>query len=57
MEHGEAALALMDEDADPQLYCFALLNLALFKLYSGRGADHAAVEKGMRLQRQAADGR
>jgi DNA-binding CsgD family transcriptional regulator len=54
VEHGEAALALMDEDADPQLYSYALLVVALFKLYSGRGADHAAVEKGMRLQRQAA---
>ena len=35
----------------PSLYCFVLHNLALFKLYSGRGADHAAVEKGMALQR------
>ena len=54
VEHGEAALALMDENADPQLYSYALLVVALFKLHSGRGADHAAVEKGMRLQRQAA---
>ena len=54
VEHGEAALALMDENADPQLYSYALLVVAMFKLYSGRGADHAAVEKGMRLQRQAA---
>ena len=54
VEHGEAALALLDEDEDPLLYCFALHNLALFKLYSGRGADHAAVEKGMALQRDVA---
>jgi DNA-binding CsgD family transcriptional regulator len=54
VEHGEAALALMDENADPQLYSYALLLVALFKLHSGRGADHAAVEKGMLLQRQAA---
>jgi DNA-binding CsgD family transcriptional regulator len=52
--HGEAALALLAEDDDPLLYCFALHNLALFKLYSGRGADHAAVEKGMALQRDVA---
>lgn len=54
VEHGEAALALLDEREDPNLYCFALHNLALFKLYSGRGADHAAIEKGMRLQRDLA---
>ena len=54
VEHGEAALALLDEDEDPLLYCFALHNLALFKLYSGHGADHAAVEKGMALQRDMA---
>ena len=54
VEHGEAALALMDETRTRSLYCFALHNLALFKLYSGRGADHAAIEKGMRLQRDVA---
>ena len=54
VEHGEAALALLDEHEDPVLYCFALHNLALFKLYSGRGADHAAIEQGMRLQRDLA---
>jgi len=52
--HGEAALALLDEHEDPILYCFALHNLALFKLLSGRGADHAAIEKGMALQRDLA---
>ena len=54
MAHGEAALALLDEHEDPILYCFALHNLALFKLLSGRGADHAAIEKGMALQRDLA---
>lgn len=54
VRHGEAALALMDQDADPQLYSYALLVVALFKLHSGRGADHDAVEQGIRLQRQAA---
>ena len=54
VEHGEAALALLDEDEDPLLYGFALHNLALFKLYSGRGADRAAIEKGMALQRDVA---
>jgi DNA-binding CsgD family transcriptional regulator len=54
VEHGEAALALLDEQTDPILYCFALHNLALFRFYSGRGADHAAIEKGMLLQRDLA---
>ena len=54
LEHGEAALALLDEREDPQLYSFALHTVAMFKLYGGRGADHAAIEKGMRLQREAA---
>jgi DNA-binding CsgD family transcriptional regulator len=54
VEHGEAALALLDERADPQLYSFALHNVALFRLYAGRGADHKAVETGTRLQREAA---
>ena len=46
MTHGEAALALLDKRDDPLLYSFALHNVALFKLYAGRGADHAAIEKG-----------
>jgi DNA-binding CsgD family transcriptional regulator len=54
VEHGEAALALLDEHEDPQLYSFALHNLALFRLYAGQGADHAAVERGMHLQREVA---
>lgn len=53
-KHGQAALALLDEDADPQLYSYALHTVALFKLHGGLGADHAAVEKGMRLQQAAA---
>lgn len=54
VEHGEAALALLDEHEDPVMYCFALHNLTLFRLYAGKGADHAAIEKGMRLQRDLA---
>lgn len=54
VEHGEAALALLDEHEDPVLYGFALHNVALHKLYAGHGADHAAVEKGMLLQRDLA---
>jgi ATP/maltotriose-dependent transcriptional regulator MalT len=54
VEHGEAALALMDEREDPQLYSFALHNLALFRLYAGKGADHEAIERGMQLQREVA---
>ncbi len=54
VRHGEAALGLLDPDADPMLYSFALLNLTLFRLYAGQGADHAAIERGMALQREAA---
>jgi DNA-binding CsgD family transcriptional regulator len=54
VEHGEAALALLDEKEDPQLYSFALHNLALFRLYAGKGADHEAIERGMLLQREVA---
>ena len=54
LEHGEAALALLDEQADPLLYSFALHNVARWKLYAGRGADHEAIDRGIRLQCQAA---
>jgi DNA-binding CsgD family transcriptional regulator len=54
LEHAEAALALTDEREDPVLYSFILHNVARLKLYSGRGADHEAIERGMRLQREAA---
>ncbi|MFI5284231.1 MAG: AAA family ATPase [Candidatus Dormibacterales bacterium] len=53
-EHARAALALMEERDDPVLYSFVLHNMARLKLYSGRGADHDAIERGMRLQREAA---
>jgi len=55
VEHGQAALALLDEQANPEQYSFTLCTLALFKLHAGLGADHAAIEKAMRLQ-QAATG-
>jgi len=54
VRHGEAALALLDMNADPQTYSFALHNVALFRLYAGLGADHDAIELGMRLQKDAA---
>ena len=53
-EHAEAAIGLTDERADPLVYSFALHNLARAKFYAGRGADHAAMDKGMRLQREEA---
>jgi DNA-binding CsgD family transcriptional regulator len=54
LEHGEAALALLDESENPQLYSYCLHMVALFRLYSGGGADHDAIERGMRLQREIA---
>jgi DNA-binding CsgD family transcriptional regulator len=54
VRHGEAALALLDMETDPQTYSFALHNVALFRLYAGLGADHDVIELGMRLQKDAA---
>lgn len=54
LEHAEAALALMHEEDDPVLYSFILHNATRLKYYSGRGADHEAIERGIRLQREAA---
>lgn len=54
VRHGEAALALLDMDTDPQTYSFALHTVALFRLYAGLGADHDAIALGMRLQQDAA---
>jgi len=54
LEHAAAALALIDERADPLLYSFALHNEARWRLYARGEADHEAIEHGMRLQREAA---
>jgi DNA-binding CsgD family transcriptional regulator len=54
VEHGEAALALLDEKENPQQYSYTLCTVAMFKLHAGLGADHAAIEQAMRLQRTAA---
>jgi DNA-binding CsgD family transcriptional regulator len=52
VEHSKAGLKLLDEQDDPQLYSFLLHTAALHGLYSGRGADHEAIDRGMRLQRE-----
>jgi DNA-binding CsgD family transcriptional regulator len=54
VEHGQAALALLDENANPEQYSYTLCTVAMFKLHAGLGADHAAIEQAMRLQRTAA---
>ena len=54
VEHAEAALGLIDEREDPLLYSFAPHNYARYALFAGRGAEHDAVERGMRLQREGA---
>jgi DNA-binding CsgD family transcriptional regulator/predicted negative regulator of RcsB-dependent stress response len=54
LEHAESALVLTEEQKDPVLYSFILHNVARLRYYSGRGADHEAIERGMRLQREAA---
>lgn len=52
--HAAAALALVDADAEPALYAFALLNDAYLRLLLGVAADHAAIEQGWELQETAA---
>ncbi len=54
VRHGQAALALLDETTQPELFSYTLHTVAMFKLYAGLGADHEAIEKGMRLQQEAA---
>jgi DNA-binding CsgD family transcriptional regulator len=54
VEHGQAALALLDENANPEQYSYTLCTVALFKLHAGLGADHAAIDKAIRLQQAAA---
>jgi DNA-binding CsgD family transcriptional regulator len=54
VKHGQAALALLDESANPEQYSYTLCTVAMFKLHAGLGADHAAIEKAIRLQRTAA---
>ncbi len=54
VEHADAALALIDGGEDPLLYSFALHNSARYKLFAGLGADHDAVDRGIRLQREGA---
>jgi DNA-binding CsgD family transcriptional regulator len=51
--HSAAALALLDAERDPALYAFALLNDAYLRLQLGQAADHAAIERGFRLQEEA----
>jgi len=54
VEHGQAALALIDENVMPEQYSYTLCTVSMFKLHAGLGADHAAIEKAMALQRAAA---
>ncbi|MFN8623745.1 MAG: AAA family ATPase [Chloroflexota bacterium] len=52
-EHGAAAVALLDPEADPVTYAFAILNMAIARLLAGEGADEAAIVLGERLQERA----
>ncbi len=52
-EHARAALELLDEQTEPELYSAALLSLAECELKAGRGADDKAVARGIVLQETA----
>jgi ATP/maltotriose-dependent transcriptional regulator MalT len=49
-DHARKALELLDPDAEPALYAFALLNAAEGDLQRGRIADHSAIARGHELQ-------
>ncbi len=53
VQHGEAALALLDEEKTPAQFSFTLCIVTMFRLHAGLGADHAAIDKAIRLQREA----
>jgi DNA-binding CsgD family transcriptional regulator len=53
LEHGQAALDLLDENANPEQYSYTLCTVTMFRLHAGLGSDHAAIDKAMRLQRAA----
>lgn len=52
-EHGRGAVEMLDPDEAPDIYSFALMNLAAIELQLGRGADHAAMERGHEMQEAA----
>ncbi len=52
-EHGRLAIETLDPEEVPDIYSFALMNLAATELQLGRGADHAAMERGHQMQERA----
>jgi DNA-binding CsgD family transcriptional regulator len=55
LEHAEHALELLDREAAPLDYSFALLTGARVRLHLGLAADHEAISLGARLQEASAE--
>ncbi|GEM_PF-108461 len=53
MRHCDAALALLDEAADPGTFSSLLMHRAYLRLISGGGADDEAIERGRRIEERA----
>ena len=52
-EHGRLALETLDPADVPDIYSFALMNVAATDLQLGRAADHDAMERGHQMQERA----
>ena len=57
LEHSEAAVALLDEDADPGLLAYTLLTLLFFGAQTGRGIDEGLLQRALELEAASGPGR
>ena len=53
VEHSEAAVALLDEAADPGLLAYTLLTLLFYGAQTGRGIDEGLLQRALELERRA----
>lgn len=52
-DHANAALALLDADADPALYAHTLIDKVFFDAQAGRGAHPGLIERAFELEEHA----
>ena len=53
LEHSEAAVSLLDEDADPGLLAYTLLTLLFYGAQTGRGIDEGLLQRALELEGRA----
>ena len=53
VEHSEAAVSLLDEDADPGLLAYTLLALLFYGAQTGRGIDEGLLQRALELEGRA----